>query len=122
MVMTNDEIVRDYRGARKKRDQVRILADLNLCTTKEIAQILSQAGEPVDKRFLLPGPGSRPASAAGPAVLTRAALLNALGRVGADAPLTVNGRKVISVSVRLDYDHTGRPTQCDLELTYEPEP
>lgn len=44
MVMTNEEIVRDYLQARNKSKQIRILADLNQTTKAEIRQILASEG------------------------------------------------------------------------------
>lgn len=45
MVMTNEEIIRDYRQAKSKFIQLGVLADLNQCDRKVIAQILADAGE-----------------------------------------------------------------------------
>ena len=47
MVMTNEEIVRDYLQARNKSKQIRILADLNQTTKAEIRQILASEGAEV---------------------------------------------------------------------------
>lgn len=53
MQMTNEEIVRDFRQAAKPRDQIAILAELNLCSKREIAEILIAAGcEGVPKYYL----------------------------------------------------------------------
>lgn len=57
MVMTNEEIVRDYGQARNKSKQIRILADLNQTTKAEIRQILASEGAEVveaNKRPLKP--------------------------------------------------------------------
>jgi len=51
-VMTGNEILREYRTAKDKRNQVKILADLNACQPREIAEFLAKCGEEVDKRFL----------------------------------------------------------------------
>ena len=45
MVMTNEEIIRDYRQAKRKSIQLGVLADLNQVDRKVIAQILADAGE-----------------------------------------------------------------------------
>lgn len=45
MTMTNEEIIRDYRQAKSKFNQLGILADLNQVDRKVIAQILADAGE-----------------------------------------------------------------------------
>ncbi len=45
MVMTNEEILRDYRQAKSKFIQLGVLADLNQVDRKVIAQILADAGE-----------------------------------------------------------------------------
>lgn len=45
MEMTDKEICQEYREAKNKNQQIRILADLNLCTPREILDILTAAGE-----------------------------------------------------------------------------
>lgn len=52
MTMTPEEIAREYRTAGDKKKQIGILADLNCCTKREIAQILVEQGEEVDGRML----------------------------------------------------------------------
>ena len=47
--MSEFEILRDYRSAKDKITQVQILADMNLCTTKEITAYLEKRGETVLK-------------------------------------------------------------------------
>lgn len=42
--MTDEEIVRNYREAKNKREQVKILADLNCMSREEIIQILKDGG------------------------------------------------------------------------------
>lgn len=42
--MTESEIVRNYREAKNKREQVNILADLNCCSKEEITEILLNNG------------------------------------------------------------------------------
>ena len=44
MQMQNEEIVRSYRQAKRKREQVTILAQLNACTEDQIYEILHAAG------------------------------------------------------------------------------
>lgn len=44
MEMTNEEIVRSYRQAKEPRDQITILAELNLCGTAKIVEILIAGG------------------------------------------------------------------------------
>lgn len=44
MYMTSEEIVRDYRQARDKSKQIKILADRNVVTQSEIRAILAEAG------------------------------------------------------------------------------
>lgn len=51
MNMTNSEIIREHRTAAKPMNQIKILADLNGCTNKEIAKILIEAGESVPTIF-----------------------------------------------------------------------
>ena len=50
MEMTKDEIIRRYKEAKDKKDQIKILADLNLCSSKEIKDILVAAGVEIPKR------------------------------------------------------------------------
>lgn len=50
MQMTDNEIVRNYREAKNKREQVTILADLNRCEKEHIIDILLKNG--VDQREL----------------------------------------------------------------------
>jgi len=45
--MTDQEICREYRGAKNKRAQITILADQQLCTKGEIIKILAENGEDV---------------------------------------------------------------------------
>ncbi len=47
MQMSEFEILRDYRQAKNKVDQVQILADMNLCTKKEMTAYLKKQGEEV---------------------------------------------------------------------------
>ena len=51
-IMGENEILRDYRTAANKRKQVQILADLNGCTKRQMAEFLISRGEGVDKRFV----------------------------------------------------------------------
>ena len=44
MKMSEFEILRDYRQAKDKVEQVQILADMNLCTKKEMASFLEKHG------------------------------------------------------------------------------
>lgn len=44
MQMTKEEIIRHYRQAKNKDDDIRILADLNLTTQDAIREILIEAG------------------------------------------------------------------------------
>lgn len=50
MHMTESEIVRNYREAKNKREQVTILSDLNSCEKEEIIEILLRNG--VDQKEL----------------------------------------------------------------------
>lgn len=50
MNMTENEIVRNYREAKNKREQVTILADFNRCEKEEIVDILLKNG--VDQKEL----------------------------------------------------------------------
>lgn len=55
MIMTNEEIVRDYRAAKNRTKQIGILADENMCSKREIVEILLEAGEEVPGNFLSKG-------------------------------------------------------------------
>lgn len=44
MVISAEEIVRDYSQAANKQKQIKILADLNCCTPGEIRQVLFEQG------------------------------------------------------------------------------
>ena len=52
MVMTNEEIVRDFNQAANRMKQISILADQNLCTKQDIVAVLVDAGCEVPKVFL----------------------------------------------------------------------
>ena len=51
MQMTNEEIIREYRGAKNKKEQIKILADLNTCDTNTIKEILAAGGEAVARPY-----------------------------------------------------------------------
>ena len=59
MKMTEGEIIRDYAEAKDKNKQIGILADMNLCTKKEMAQYLADHDCTVDKRLLAGDPRKR---------------------------------------------------------------
>ena len=50
MEMTKEEILRSYQEAKKKNEQIKILAQLNLCSQDNIIEILKEMG--VDGRAL----------------------------------------------------------------------
>ena len=50
-MMTKEEICRDYRLAANKREQIKVLADLNACSKQEIADILIEDGQEVPKWY-----------------------------------------------------------------------
>lgn len=52
MIMTNEELCREYRQAKTPLKQIRILADENGCTKREIAEILREAGEELPAQFV----------------------------------------------------------------------
>lgn len=58
MTMSENEIVRDYRTAKKKREQIGILADLNGCSREQIREILLRNG--ITEAELPAKPGRRP--------------------------------------------------------------
>lgn len=49
MKMSEFEILRDYRQAKNKVEQVQILADMNLCAKKEMTEYLEKRGVTVLK-------------------------------------------------------------------------
>lgn len=49
MEMTEAEIVKSFQRAEKKREQIKILADLNACPKQDIRDILEKNGEEVPK-------------------------------------------------------------------------
>ena len=51
MIMGENEILRDYHEAANKFNQVKVLAQLNLVSNKEMAIWLREHGEQVDTRF-----------------------------------------------------------------------
>lgn len=53
MQMTENEIVEKYKRAEKKRDQIKILSELNACSREDIREILRRHGCEV------PGTGNR---------------------------------------------------------------
>lgn len=53
--MTDDEIVQNYKNAKKPKDQVKILAELNGTTTPEMARKLKELGLDVDVRWFTSG-------------------------------------------------------------------
>ena len=58
-VMSGNDILKEYKEAADKRAQVKILADLNACKPREIAEFLSQCGQEVDKRYFWEPPPPR---------------------------------------------------------------
>lgn len=51
MVMTNDEIVADYRAAKNRIKQIGILAEQNLCSKQKICEVLEECGEKIPGDF-----------------------------------------------------------------------
>lgn len=52
MIMTDKEIIQEYREAKNKATQIKILADENLCRQADIVAILREAGQPVPNMWL----------------------------------------------------------------------
>ncbi|MBR4318864.1 MAG: hypothetical protein IKP69_02280 [Oscillospiraceae bacterium] len=50
MEMSNEEICRNYRQAKNKSSQIKILADMNLCKVSEIVSVLEENGVQVGVR------------------------------------------------------------------------
>lgn len=91
MIMTDEEICRDYRLAKNKANQITVLADQNQCNRKEIIAVLLENGEKVDKR-LIGHPNPRKSEQAAPVKRPKAKKISltadeagALGRFLEDA-------------------------------------
>lgn len=128
MQMTPEEIVREYRTAKHKTEQIKILADLNVCSRGEIARILDEAGEKIDKRFLskrLPAlptetvSAPEPPSPPPPAELTLETLWMITEGVRGDALLTINGRSPQSVRLQADFAADGKALRWRVDLSYD---
>ena len=72
MMMTDAEIVREYREAKTPLKQIGILADENQCSRGKIVEILREAGMELPAVYRekagAPGTGERPAGARAPSV------------------------------------------------------
>ena len=64
--MSGNDILKEYKEAADKRAQVKILADLNACKPREIAEFLLQCGQEVDKRYFREPPQRKRKPAAQP--------------------------------------------------------
>lgn len=56
MPMSQADIVKEYREAKNKKQQIKILADENLCKTGDIVRVLLAAGIPESELPKRPGP------------------------------------------------------------------
>ena len=85
MQMTNEEIVRNYKEAKHKDSQIKILAQLNLCDPQKIKDILKDAG--VIRKYVRrdPEPKEEPAKAVPVKVAKKAALPKLLPEAVIDA-------------------------------------
>ena len=72
MMMTDAEIIREYREAKTPLKQIGILADENQCSRGKIVEILREAGVELPAVYRekagAPGTGERPAGARAPSV------------------------------------------------------
>lgn len=50
--MDPGDIVLDYRQASNKQKQIKILADMNVCSSRDIAELLQERGEPLPKMWV----------------------------------------------------------------------
>ena len=91
MVMTDEEICRDYRAAAAPLKQVWILADLNQCSKERIKQILVANGCELPGN-MRPKPKKAPAAASEPEPETEAAV----------APMTATPRRKSVTLVAFD--------------------
>lgn len=53
MLMSDGEIYRSFMGAKNRKEQVKILADLNACNTKKIQEIITAQQEKLNKETAL---------------------------------------------------------------------
>ena len=59
MEMTEFEIIKDYGESKDKAEQIKILADLNMCKPEEIAAVLKKNGIPLPKGMRFPKQGKQ---------------------------------------------------------------
>ena len=83
MVMTANEILRDYRAAKSPMKQIGILADVNCCEKRDIVNILLEMGEKVPGNFL---PGKRGKKQDAPAAEAPAETVMRLDRAQTPVP------------------------------------
>lgn len=83
MVMTANEILRDYRAAKSPMKQIAILADVNCCEKRDIVNILLEMGEKVPGNFL---PGKREKKQTAPAAEAPAEAVMRLDRAQTPVP------------------------------------
>lgn len=83
MVMTANEILRDYRAAKSPMKQIGILADVNCCEKRDIVNILLEMGEKVPGNFL---PGKREKKQTAPAAEAPAETVMRLDRAQTPVP------------------------------------
>lgn len=90
MVMTTAEIVSDYRQAKNKQRQITILAGLNLCSPREIAELLRDNGQELTKlwmdRLAEPARGRADRPEADPSVTSASGGDSSLARGAEEAP------------------------------------
>lgn len=67
MIMKPEEIVKEFREAKDKTAQLTILADMNVTTKEEIAQVLMNAGIP-EREIPMKSKRGRPSGKKGAAV------------------------------------------------------
>lgn len=107
MIMTNEEIVREYRQAKTPMKQIGILANLNQCSKKDIVKILLEAGETVPQNFLNKQPAPAAAAAAGEPETECPPVLPAPKAASAAAELSAGriARSALDAIARLLNDH-----------------
>lgn len=67
MTMDNTEIINTYRAAKDPKKQIQVLAELNQCGIEKIVDILTEAGEKVDKRWFSKPPKATAGAGSNPA-------------------------------------------------------
>lgn len=139
MVMSNDEIVTEYRQAKAPQKQIGILADLNRCSKQEIVAVLAAAGVELPKTYskakapktetsAMEAPGWETVTpAAAPSEkrsspLTLERLINLFPEAfvaSQDVPVLANGKGIRTIRLSGVYDVATDQTEWGIDLIPE---